>query len=237
MKENAIIEAIREELQNNADTNKIASGQNFFKEKIELYGVKTAVVTKISKDKFKEIKDKPKEEIFALCEMLWESGYIEESFIACNWSYALHKQFQPDDLEQFEKWINTYVSNWASCDTLCNHTVGEFIEMYPDKISRLKEWTKSENRWMKRASAVTLIIPARKGKFLSDIFAIADSLLNDKDDLVQKGYGWMLKAAGQAYPNEIFNYVMSKQEVIPRTAFRYAIEKLPDNMKKQAMRK
>jgi 3-methyladenine DNA glycosylase AlkD len=72
MKENAIIKAIRKDLQNNADTNTIASGQNFFKEKIELYGVKTAVVTKISKDKFREIKDKPKEEIFALCEMLWE---------------------------------------------------------------------------------------------------------------------------------------------------------------------
>jgi 3-methyladenine DNA glycosylase AlkD len=115
--------------------------------------------------------------------------------------------------------------------------VGEFIEMYPDKISRLKEWTKSENRWMKRASAVTFIIPARKGKFLTDIIEIANNLLTDKDDLVQKGYGWMLKAAGQAYPNEIFNYVMSKQSVMPRTAFRYAIEKLPAEMKKQAMGK
>ncbi len=101
----------------------------------------------------------------------------------------------------------------------------------------MKKWAKSDNRWVKRASAVTLIIPARKGLFLKDIFDIADTLLTDKDDLVQKGYGWMLKAASQAHEEEVFDYVMNNKKYMPRTALRYAIEKMPPELKSRAMEK
>ena len=170
----SIIGAVRKELENQIDARTQEISQSFFKEKIKSYGVKSAVVGKISKEYFKQIKGKTKSEIFDLCNQLWQSGYTEESFIACNWSYFVHKEFSPEDFSLFEKWINNYVSNWASCDTLCNHTVGEFIEMYPEFLSELKRFAKSENRWMRRAAAVSLIIPAKKGKFLPDIFEIAD---------------------------------------------------------------
>jgi len=199
--------------------------------------VKSVFVSKMSKDYFKSIKNNSKEEIFGLCEQLWKSQTLEESFIACNWSYFVHKEYQPNDFNVFEKWISNYVNNWASCDTLCNHTVGEFIEMYPEYVSRLKEMAKSENRWMRRASAVSLIIPAKKGLFLQDIFEIADMLLMDKDDLVQKGYGWMLKVACQKHQQEVFDYIIRNKSIMPRTALRYAIEKMPEDMKKAAMEK
>ncbi len=232
-----IIDEIRKELEANSDKKTQDSGQHFFKEQITLYGVKTATVSKISKKYFQQLKGKTKAEIFDLCEILWQSGYMEESFIACHWSYAVRKDFEAGDFKVFEKWINTYVTNWASCDTLCNHTIGEFIEMYHEYLVRLKEFAKSENRWMRRASAVSLIIPARKGKFLNEILEIADILLLDKDDLVQKGYGWMLKAASQAHQKEIFDYVISKKAIMPRTALRYAIEKMPEELKPIAMQK
>ena len=60
---------------------------------------------------------------------------MEESLIACSWSYNVRKEYEPDDIMVFEKWISKYVTNWAACDTLCNHTVGTFIEMFPGKIS------------------------------------------------------------------------------------------------------
>lgn len=232
-----IITEIRAELEKNIDKKTQETGQNFFKERIKIYGIKTAIVSKIGKDHFKTLKDKPKREIFDLCNTLWQSGYIEESFIACNWSYYLHKNYEPNDFIVFEKWIDNYVTNWASCDTLCNHTIGEFIEMYPEYLSKLKTFAKSENRWMRRAAAVSLIIPARKGKFLTDIFEIADILLLDKDDLVQKGYGWMLKAASQSHQKEVFDYVMRNKTIMPRTALRYAIEKMPKELKEKAMEK
>ena len=109
--------------------------------------------------------------------------------------------------------------------------------MYPRFIERLKAWTQSKNRWLRRASAVTLIIPARHGLFLPDILQISDSLLMDPDDLVQKGYGWMLKATSQQHQSEVYNYVMCHKENMPRTALRYAIEKLPAPLKKRAMAK
>ena len=232
-----IIERIRKELKNNIDERTKKTSQNFFKEKIKYYGVKVPVVNKISKEYFKHIDAASKSDIFDLCEQLWLSKYIEESFIACNWSYYIHKNYGPKDMQVFEKWIHNYVNNWASCDTLCNHTVGAFIEKYPDNINKLKDYAKSENRWMRRASAVTLIIPARKGKFLNDILEIADILLTDKDDLVQKGYGWMLKAASEVNQREIFNYVIRNKSIMPRTSLRYAIEKMPKELKAKAMEK
>jgi 3-methyladenine DNA glycosylase AlkD len=90
---------------------------------------------------------------------------------------------------------------------------------------------------MRRASAVSLIIPARNGLFLNDIFEIADTLLYDKEDLVQKGYGWMLKAASQAYQKEVFDFVIERKATMPRTALRYAIEKMPQELRKKAMEK
>jgi len=232
-----IIKTIRTELNNNADEKTLATSQKFFKEKIKCHGVKVPLVHKISKDLFQLIHSKTKTEIFKLCENLWQSGYIEESFVACNWSYKIHKQFEPADVQIFERWFNNYVNNWASFDTLCNHTVAEFIIMYPEYLNKLKSFAKSENRWVRRAAAVTLILPARKGRFLKDILEIADLLLRDKDDLVQKGYGWMLKAASEAHQQKIFNFVMSNKAVMPRTALRYAIEKMPKELKVAAMEK
>jgi len=172
-----------------------------------------------------------------LCDELWKSGYIEESFIACNWSYYMHENYSSSDFLIFEKWLKSYVNNWASCDTLCNHTIGTFIVKYPEFLSNLIKWTKSDNRWLRRGAAVTLIIPGRNGKFLKDVLRIADQLLLDQDDLVQKGYGWMLKAASEAHEKEIFNYVMRNKTKMPRTALRYAIEKMPQELKKEAMKK
>ena len=232
-----IICQIHQELKQNGDLHTKTSGQNFFKEKIKIYGVKTALVTKVAKAHDKEILAMDKKEVFALCDELWQSGYMEESFIACRFSYLIHKSFEPADFKVFEKWVNNYVSNWASCDTLCNHTIGSFVELYPAYLKHLKQWAKSQNRWMKRASAVTLIIPARHGKFLPVIFEIADILLLDKDDLVQKGYGWMLKAASQSHQSQVFEYVMKNKAKMPRTALRYAIEKMSNNLKARAMSK
>lgn len=233
---NLILE-LRKELKSNSDEKTRETSFRFFKEEIKPYGIKTDVVGKIAKEYFKKVKDLDKAEIFKLCEELWQSGYLEESFIACNWSHFINKRYEPSDFIIFDKWVNNYVNNWASCDTLCNHTIGDFLMMYPEFINKLKEFAYSTNRWTKRAAAVSLIVPARKGLFLKDIFEIADILLLDKDDLVQKGYGWMLKAASQAYQKEVFDYVISKKYIMPRTSLRYAIEKMPKELKAIAMAK
>jgi 3-methyladenine DNA glycosylase AlkD len=232
-----IIGSIRKELLLNANEKAKLSAERYFIGGIKLYGVITPDVNRISKSYFQLIKDKSKPNIFSLCDELWKSGFIEESIVACHWAYNIHKQYLPADFKIFDKWVKNFLTNWASCDTLCNHAVGTFVEMYPEYLTSLKEWAKSENRWVKRASSVSLIIPARRGKFLKDIFDIADILLSDKDDMVQKGYGWMLKAASQAHQNEVFDYVIKRKSTMPRTSLRYAIEKMSPELKAQIMLK
>ena len=232
-----IINEIREVLFRTADEKTRIQGEKYFRENIKIYGLKAIQLKQIGKQYYKTIMDKSKSNIFSLCEELWKSGYMEEAGIACMWSYNVRKQYEPGDFKTFEKWVNKYVTNWAACDTFCNHTIGTFIEMYPSFIDELKRWARSENRWVKRGAAVSLIVPARKGKFLDDIFEIADILHSDSDDMVQKGYGWMLKVASQTHQKEVFEYVMKKKKTMPRTALRYAIEKMPPDLKKKAMAK
>lgn len=237
MKLQCTLNEIRAVLKDNIDEKILTSEKKYFKEEVKILGVSIYTVSKIGKKVFESIKDCPKQDIFELCDELWKSGYSEEAYIACNFSYYISPKYEPADFILFESWVNNYVTNWATCDTLCNHTVGTFVEMFPDYISELNKWAKSTNRWVKRAAAVSLIIPARKGLFLKNIFEIADILLVDPDDLVQKGYGWMLKAASEADAERVFNFVIERKTVMPRTALRYAIEKMPSDMKAEAMKK
>lgn len=232
-----VVSRVRRELGENVDSNTRQYSGSFFKESVKAVGVKVSVVTKIAERLFVQIKDLDKETIFGFCEELLKSGYVEEAFVAYKWSDYLKERYEPEDFEVFEHWLSTYVSNWAECDTLCNHTLGTFIEKYPQYVEKLKAWTQSNNRWVKRGAATTLILPARKGLFLDDVLDIADKLLLDGDDLVQKGYGWMLKEASKNHQQQVFDYVIKNRATMPRTALRYAIEKMPQNLRKEAMKK
>jgi 3-methyladenine DNA glycosylase AlkD len=108
---------------------------------------------------------------------------------------------------------------------------------YPERVADLKRWAISPNRWMRRAACVSLIVPAKHGAFLSDIFDLADLVLSDPDDMVLKGCGWLLKEASRRHPSEVFGYVMRNKVVMPRTALRYAIELMPKEMKAEAMKR
>jgi len=234
---NPILNKLRAELRTAADEKTIKSYQHFFKEAVKFYGVSYGTVGKMANNYWKDIKSLDKKEIFVLCEELFRSDYSEETAVAATCAYKLTKQFEPADLAVFKRWIDTYIDDWAKCDGFCNHAVGNFVEMYPDSINEIISWTASPNRWMKRAAAVSLILPARRGHFLKEVFIIADRLLLDKDDMVQKGYGWMLKEASKPYPDEVYQYVLKHRKDMPRTALRYAIEKMPPEMKAEAMKR
>ena len=59
--------------------------------------------------------------------------------------------------------------------------------------------------------------------------------VKDEEDLVQKGYGWMLKEASKKHREEVFEYIMRRKSEMPRTALRYAIEKMPEDLRRKAM--
>ena len=231
------LEQIRFALHAAADDAVRKTGSRFFKEPVLSHGVKITTVSAIAREVIQRLGHVAKRDIFALCGNLWQSGFLEEGIIACNLAHSRQKEYERADFDLFESWVDQYITNWATCDTLCNHTIGDFVMAFPEYVEALKLWTSSENRWKKRAASVTLIVPARKGHFLTDIFTIADNLISDSDDLVQKGYGWMLKCASQAHQRDVFEYLMERKAVMPRTAFRYALEKMPKEMRTIAMKK
>lgn len=235
--EDKIIQDIRKELRENADEKYRQSIQRFFKEEIKLLGVKTPIFRKITQKYFPAIQDRPKQEIFSLCEKLLESGFMEELGVAFDWAFRLRDKFEKKDFAILESWLKKHVTNWGACDSFCCRALGDFIYKFPEYFPKVKKWAVSKNRWVRRASAVVLIYSIDKKMSLAPVFEIADILLLDKDDMVQKGYGWMLKVASNHEPNKVFEYVMRNKREMPRTALRYAIEKLSPNLRKQAMAK
>jgi 3-methyladenine DNA glycosylase AlkD len=234
---NNILAQIREELKANTDQQIQRSFQRFFKEQVKFYGVKTEVVGKIAKKYWKQVKTLDKQTIFKLCEDLFRSDYTEEAFIVSFWLPNYIEHLAPGDLATFKVWIERYINNWAKCDGFCNHTIGDLIQKYPESLNEVKGWAKSKNRWLKRAAAASLIVPAKKGDFMREAFEICDLLLEDEEDMVQKGYGWLLKEESRKHQKEVFDYVFKNRKVMPRTALRYAIELMPQELKRQAMKK
>jgi len=232
-----IVRLIREDLVNAVDPKTKDGYKRYFKEEVKFYGLKSAALHSIARKHLPALKVMNKNQLYATCEELLSSGYGEEAILVGLWLPKFKKLFEREDITVFRDWIDKYIDNWAECDTFCNHTLGDFLEKFPESIHEIKTWTASANRWMQRAAAVSLILPARRGKYLSDIFEIADSLLLSEDDMVQKGYGWMLKEASKAHRQEVFKFVVDRKAVMPRTALRYAIEKMPEGMRREAMRR
>jgi len=224
---------IKKELRKKADKNYNASAG--YKKKIKTYQVRVPVVRKISAKYFRQIKHLDKKKIFALCEKLLQSGYQEDSVIAFDWAWRLKNQYSQQDFKIFKKWLKNYVNNWAKCDDLCTHALGYFLLQFPQFIQQTHKWSKANNKWLRRASAVSLIYSVRRKKHFNQVLKIAQSLLTDKQNLVQKAYGWALKEASKNYQKQIFDFVIKRKNKMPRVALRYAIEKMPDKLKQKAM--
>ncbi|MBI2990096.1 MAG: DNA alkylation repair protein [Candidatus Magasanikbacteria bacterium] len=226
------LSTIRRELKSHIEPAYKTCSLGFFKEPVKLYGVRAPIVKKIAKNYFKLLKDLPKKNIYKISEQLLASNYNEEASIAFDWAFRLRVDYTKAEFKTFEKWIKTYVTNWGMCDDLCTHALGYLISKFPELIPQIKKWVKSKNRWVRRASAVSLIVSVRGKKCLDDVLKAADLLLMDQDNMVQKGYGWMLKEASNVFPTEVFEFVMKRKNKMPRTALRYAIEKFPESKRK-----
>lgn len=212
--------------------------QHFHKETITGMGVRTSQVRAIAKELYPEFRKLPVDDFLDQCEALLQAGIVELTTVGLAWADRHVKKLEARHFDRLYDWLQRYVHNWADCDHLCTRAFGYFLITHPEFIPTVKSWTGSDNRWIRRAAAVILIPELRKkGSFLPHLFEISTALLPDEDDLVQKGYGWALKAATKHHAQSVFDYVCAHRADMPRTALRYAIEKLPDDWKAEAMRK
>ncbi|MGI1899396.1 DNA alkylation repair protein, partial [Vibrio campbellii] len=135
-----------------------------------------------------------------------------------------------------ESWLYQYITDWNDCDDFCTHAFGALIAQDNPLFQRTLSWCKSDNFAVRRAAAVVLIYPINKGLYGgTEPFQIVDLLLEDDHYLVQKGYGWMLKVLAQKEPERVIDYLKCSHSRMPRTAFRYAIEKLDKQTQRELM--
>ena len=99
--------------------------------------MKTAAVHAVARDHWREIEHLDKARVFALCEDLYRTGYLEDGFVAADWAAWLAPSFEPGDIAVLGGWVERYVDNWAACDTLCNHAVGDLVARFPETVDSL----------------------------------------------------------------------------------------------------
>ena len=133
--------------------------------------------------------------------------------------------------------VKNYLEDWNDCDNLCTHAVGALVSAYPGLAGRIVKWTEHKKFIVRRAAAVAFIFPVKRGEFHKTAFDIAGRLMYDENDIVRKGYGWMLKSLSESDREAVFKYVMRNKKIMPRTALRYAIEKLPREMRVKCIKK
>jgi len=144
-------------------------------------------------------------------------------------------QFEAGDESAKEKLFDfylrhtRYINNWDLVDTSAPYIVGEHLATRPRKI--LYRLAKSSNVWERRI-AIVATAAFIKRRDLKDTFGIAAVLLKDKHDLIHKAVGWMLREAGKRSEPAMLNFLAENYAGMPRTALRYAIERLPEPKRK-----
>lgn len=106
----------------------------------------------------------------------------------------------------------------------------------PARSREVLRWAKSPNRWRRRAACVALIRGARERRLADEIRRLSNKLLNDEDDMVQKGLGWLLRETVKADPNRTVPYLMKIRKNAPRLVLRTACETLPTPVRRRVMK-
>jgi len=123
--------------------------------------------------------------------------------------------------------------NWDLVDTSAPYIIGVHLLSRSRRI--LYRLAKSSALWERRIAMVSTMAFIAQGE-LQDTFAIARILLGDKQDLIHKAIGWMLRETGKRSRPALLEFIRVNYSRLPRTALRYAIERLPESQRKRALR-
>lgn len=183
-------------------------------------GVKVPTIRKVAK----EFKDLPLGEV----ECLLHSEIHEERLLAL---VILILQFEKGDDATRKSIYDLYlantrhINNWDLVDLSAPQIVGGYLENRSRKpLARL---AKSESLWERRIAVVATHWFIRHGDY-ADTLRIAEKLLGDKEDLIHKAVGWMLREIGKRDVTVLEEFLERHCGVMPRTMLRYAIEQFPE---------
>lgn len=123
-----------------------------------------------------------------------------------------------------------HVNNWDLVDLACPHLIGGYLR------DRSRAWlyglARSRRLWFRRAAIISTFAFIRADD-CRDTFAIAKILLRDREDLIHKAVGWMLREAGKRDQAAEERFLKRHARTMPRTMLRYAIERFPERLRRR----
>jgi 3-methyladenine DNA glycosylase AlkD len=222
-----LLAEIRAEFDRLADPQGAADAQTFFKDQpVVMRGLSAPQIQRIARAVYPRIKKMPTADRDRLSTALWASRTFEEGAFVCYVYRRFRKQCGAREFALFTRWLDRYIDNWAHTDGLSLWLLGASIANDATLIDKLDSWTSSKNRWKRRAAAVALVYSAKRGEHTRAILRIATPLLEDDDDMVQKGVGWLLKETYPKKPAEVVRFLLAKRTKTTRLVLRYAAEKM-----------
>jgi 3-methyladenine DNA glycosylase AlkD len=227
LKPNAWVRQIRDDLRRGGSREHAQGVQWFFKEEVRSHGWYTDDLRRFARQTSRDIQATGgREVLLQVADRLFTGEVLEEKNFAVLLLEKSVAKFGESEFKRFESWLDR-VSSWADHDALVHYLIGPMIVAEPKRARHALRWTKSRNRWRRRAAAVSLIRGARQRMLFPELVRVCEVLLSDPDDMVQKGVGWLLREAAKADPKTTVPYLLRIRDRAPRLVLRTACETLP----------
>jgi 3-methyladenine DNA glycosylase AlkD len=220
-----------------ADPVRARGAEAYFKGTIRAFGVRATDVRRIAGGIWRRVKGEwSVADAVRLCDVLLPRPELEAKGVAVLVLHRFRRTYPPGLFETIHGWLAAdLLANWASVDALCPEVVGALVAVHPRLRRRLEQWARSENRWVRRASLVSLLKLTRRPEHRDAIYAMARRHFRSDDDLVQKAAGWLLREVGKADMAELEAFLREHGPRIPRTTLRYAIERFPPARRRELL--
>lgn len=175
-------------------------------------------------------------EAMTFADVLIPDRHLEVKALGVEVVALYRRTFTPQLLRRWKRWLaDGHSANWATTDTICGMLIGPLIVQHPELAEEVRRWAGHRSLWVRRASAVALIPALRKGIALDIGYEVAAVLHDDREDLIQKAVGWMLREAGKTDLARLEAYLRANGPRIPRTTLRYAIERFPPPQRRELL--
>jgi len=226
---------IRKALKDGGSAQHAAGVQWFFKEEIKSHGWYTADLRRAAVGFRGAVREEHGLDfLIEVADHLFSGVVLEEKIAAVFLLEKLDGEFGDREFRLFESWLDR-VCSWADHDGLVHYLIAPMVAAKPARSKTVLRWAKSPNRWHRRAACVALIRGARAKLFFPEIQKLSNSLLTDKDDMVRKGLGWLLRETAKFDAKRTVPYLMKIREHVPRLVLRTACETLPPAVKKRVL--
>jgi 3-methyladenine DNA glycosylase AlkD len=226
---------IRRALKEGGSAEHAQAVQRFFKEEIKSHGWYTADLRRAAVRVRRQIqKERGLDFLVEVADQLFLGSVLEEKIVALFLLEKLDAEFGDSEYQLFESWLGRIIS-WADHDALVHYLIAPMVAAKPARLKTVFRWAKSADRWHRRAACVALIRGAREKMFFREIIQLADLLLADEDDMVQKGLGWLLRESAKHDAKRTVAYLMKIRGRASRLVLRTACETLPATMRKQVL--